>query len=267
MDVSPAIDSRLLSQSPASPLPRSEAERPDGLDLERVLRRIGGWGKRIAFVGQVNQMLGKLSPPKAVGLYTLATFYSVWKILHDKQEPYGSRAYIANLAGCDTSIGLLRHHTPEGGGGAKYVPWDEVPTRCFVDGSAFKKAIQAGIYTVYRNRFTLGFFWALSLSRRLSTFAMARARGKKGVPFLATLFPRGVASFGVGCARTAGLLFTYSFMFWSLIGMSHFARIGKGMNGALATLLITMSAIVALPVEDVKRWQPCAAFMSMAILD
>ena len=53
MDVSPAIDSRLLSQSPASPLPRSEAERPDGLDLERVLRRIGGWGKRIAFVGQV----------------------------------------------------------------------------------------------------------------------------------------------------------------------------------------------------------------------
>ena len=47
------IDVKLLSQSPASPLPPDDDQQPSGVDLERVLRRIGGWGKRIAFVGQV----------------------------------------------------------------------------------------------------------------------------------------------------------------------------------------------------------------------
>jgi hypothetical protein len=70
----------------------------------------------------------------------------------------------------------------------------------------------------YRNRFTLGFFWSLQLTNKL--VGWVGQRSKPGAKSLArSLFPHGVLPFAVGCARTSCLLFSFTFFFWSFMGL------------------------------------------------
>lgn len=259
------LDSRPQSRAPESPTrpARSSLRQPSG--LEQLLRRIGGWAKRLAFASQVNRVLGPLSDTKAIAIYTTATFVSVWKVLHDVQEPYGSRRYIANLAGDDDAIELLRSNQPNGPDAPSCIPWARMHRDIMgKKRTVLSKAIGAGTYVVYRNRFTLSVFWGLTLVRRLMAYTMA---GKRRRPLLATLFPAGLSQYFLSCSRTAGLLFTFPMCFWFLVGAAKAGNVGRGLDTRLATLLVTISAVLSMPVEDRKRWQAFAAFMSMSVFD
>ena len=147
-----------LSSFPAAAAaPGDDSHRERELSLMEVpLRRIGAWTKRLAFVGTIHNITGNLSSGASVGLFSLATWISVWKILHDKQDIHGSRRYVSNLAGDDASIYLVRNMKDDG-----CIPWSQcdvsfLPSWAKRDGAKapfrvwLQKAIDCSIFTVYR---------------------------------------------------------------------------------------------------------------------
>jgi hypothetical protein len=102
-----------------------------------------------------------------------------------RQAPYGSRQYICNLAGDDVAMTAVRNlKTP--------VPWIDARShpviyRCK---TWYGQALRCGTFTIYRNRYTLGVFWAYTLFWR--AYRWATSRGKGGTGLFMTLFPQGL---------------------------------------------------------------------------
>jgi hypothetical protein len=228
--------------------------------LEKMMRRAGSWGKRFAFIGVVNNMLGKRALHESMAIFVGATWYSVHKILYDYQEPYGSRNYIANLAGDDEAIRLLRHKTLA-------VPWSEC-RKAFLneDGQTwFSKAVGCGIWTVDRNRYTLSLFWGYSIFWR--SFNYALRKNKTGSLYKA-VFPQGLPQFALDCSRTSTLMFFFGFVFWNLVGLgAEYKPTESGLTRGMTTNFVCASAVIAMVVENTRRWQSLASFMLMSIVD
>jgi hypothetical protein len=227
--------------------------------LEKMMRRAGSWGKRFAFIGYVNQLLGKRALHESAAIYAAATWYSTYKILYDYQEPYGSRNYISNLAGDDEAIRLLRHKQLT-------VPWDECKKAFLAEGQTwFSKSITCGLWTVDRNRYTLSLFWGYTIFWR--TFGHLVGRNKGGTLYKA-LFPRGLPEFLLGCGRTSTLMFCFGFVFWNLVGLgAEHKPTPEGLNRIMTTNFVTAAAVIAMVVENTHRWQSLASFMLMSIVD
>ena len=228
--------------------------------LEKYMRRFGSWGKRFAFVGYVNQFLGKRALHESMTLYAVATWVSVTKILYDHQEPYGSRNYIANLAGDDEAIYLLRHKRVS-------IPWEECRKAFLKEKQTWlNKSLQCGVWVVDRNRYTLSLFWFYTVFWR--TIGYVGGSNKQARNLFQAVFPRGVPEFVFGCARTSMLLFLFGFSFWGCIGIASENRItSSGLTRTMTTNFVTLSAIMGAVTENTHRWQSLAAFMLMSIVD
>jgi len=234
--------------------------------LEKMLKRFGNAAKTIAFVTTLHKALGRLSPNKAMAMYTTATWLSVYKVLTDHQQPYGSRRYIAHLAGDDQAIRDVRDLGPNEG-----ILWEHCLKVFRIDKSKGllygwgSKAVKAAWYTMWRNRWTLSVFWGYSLFGKL--LKLRRMKGPS--PGLVKgLFPEGLGTFLLACSRTSTLLASYAFMFWTLIGLGSVTRPTEaGVTKFQVTNCITIAAIIGLQVEDPKRWQSMGAFMAMSIFD
>lgn len=234
--------------------------------LEKMLKRFGSAAKTIAFVTMLHKSLGLLPPHKAMAMYTLSTWLSVYKVLTDHQEPYGSRRYIAHLAGDDQAIEDVRALGPQEG-----IAWEHCLKVFRIDKSKGvlygwgDKAVKSAWYTMWRNRWTLSVFWGYALFGKL-----LKLRGMKQPRpgLLKGLFPEGVGTFLIACSRTSTLLASYAFMFWVLVGLGAVTRpTSGGLTKVMATNSITIAAIVGLYVEDKRRWQSMGAFMAMSIFD
>jgi len=240
--------------------------KPEQPFIEKVLKRVGNAAKTIAFVTTLHKSLGRLPPQKAMAMYTTATWLSVYKVLTDHQEPYGSRRYIAHLAGDDQAIRDVRDLGPGEG-----VLWEHCVKVFGIDTSKgmlhgwSTKAVTCAWYTMWRNRWTLSVFWGYSLFGKV--LKMQRMKGPP-VGLVKGLFPEGFGTFLIACSRTSTLLASYAFMFWTLVGLGASTRpTDKGFTKMQATNFITVAAIVGLYVEDKKRWQSMGAFMAMSVFD
>ena len=91
-----------------------EKKSPVPSTSEVVLRNLGNWGKRLAFIVALQSSMGKLSKMKVLAIYAASTYVSVWKVIFDNSEPYGTRKYIANLAGDDHAVGCIRKQGEKG---------------------------------------------------------------------------------------------------------------------------------------------------------
>lgn len=254
---------------------------------ERVLYRVGSWSKRLALVGYVHRFLGDVSDRRAVVLFALGTFASVYRTIYDTIEPHGSRRYIANLAGDDAAVTTIRNNKDP-------VPWERTPVVFRKECSSwFVKAVRCGVHNVVRNRKTLFVFWvrtwivrgssfarpptdvdvslaqAYSLLFRLVGFIRGRGQGRIRVSnLIRSLFPNGVAAYLKGCARTSSLLFTFGFVFWSLVGLGKATNFpSQGLGKTQAVGYVSVAAVVALPMETRRRWKALAAFMLMSVVD
>lgn len=253
------MDSKQSTKSP-----KEGRKRPNtwAYYLERSLSRWGGWGKKIAFVGYLNQALGDLSPLQSAALFGSSVFVSVLKILHDFHEPHGTRLYVANLAGDDAAVALIRKQKGP-------IPWEESTQFLAASGhkNFLEKAIDSGTWSLYRNiqNGTLSAYWAYSIGWRVYSYLLNR---HKGLGFLRTLFPRGVIKFFIEQLRTCGLLFSFGFWFWMSLGVASKYKITKeGLTKNMTALFVTIAALIALPVEQRGRWKALAAFMTMTIMD
>eukprot|EP00038_Savillea_parva_P011763 m.199938 g.199938 ORF g.199938 m.199938 type:complete len:259 (+) comp20908_c0_seq1:97-873(+) len=227
---------------------------------EKALRRVGGWAKRLALLVYVHGATSRLSLSQSVALYVISTYVSVYKILHDVQNPYGSRLYICNLAGDDAAMHTVRSLVQP-------LPWADVldDVRLFHRLPWHRQAIECSAVTVYRNRYTLGMFWGYTLFWRLYRWVSRRG---KGPSLLKSLFPHGIVAWTVQMGRTAGLLGTYALAFWTILAACAKCRINTtGFTRLAATNMVTVAAILALPVEVPGRWRSMAAFMAMSIFD
>jgi hypothetical protein len=69
-------------------------------------------------------------------------------------------------------------------------------------------------------------------------------------------------------SRTSGLLGTYAAAFWTILSACAAGQVNStGLSRLAATNMVTVAAIIALPVEESRRWQSMAAFMFMSIFD
>eukprot|EP00040_Diaphanoeca_grandis_P021846 m.116615 g.116615 ORF g.116615 m.116615 type:complete len:289 (+) comp28522_c0_seq2:439-1305(+) len=232
--------------------------------VEHTLSRMGGWGKRISFAIMINQALGKLPASKSVAVYFVSTYICVWKVIHDQQLTSAARKYVAALCGDNHAISYIREW------GLKGTPptWARFNAELCPTENFFLKAMRCGQSVVHRNLGQLQFFWGLSLFRSFVSYSITVARGKEHQGFrglFKAMFPRGIPSFAFDCARTTSLLFTFPFLFWSFVGVAHKLKVDVSSN--LIVSLIAVASVIALPCENSKRWQTCAAFVTMSIFD
>lgn len=226
---------------------------------EDLLRTIGNYTKKISLLILLKSTVFKnFSTRKSYIVYCIAIGISIFKIVFDKRQPYGSRNYIANLCG-DKQFVI---------DGRKGISWNTF-NRQFLTDNILKKSFKSGMNSIIYNlkNKSLFIYWTFIMLRKIY------ATGMKNIS-ISKLFPETPKMFLLDQARMLGMLFSFGSMFWLVswnLKKIMFSTTNKQDNKLVSKyyffICIYMTACFATLIDNSKRFKTLACFALMSIFD